>query len=142
MDLSAADGVQGKGAIGRRTLASHVPQTDGCERDVGAQQEREHRGAMDEVLGEAGRQAADVRDGVEVKTGAPDHDLQHSRRAPKKCARCSTLVTFDAGYLPRPGDLVEMPIVVQQSKTVIIGAGGYQQIRGGQRYALPAAGPG
>jgi len=29
---------------------------------------------MDEVLGEAGRQAVDVRDGVEVKTGAPDHD--------------------------------------------------------------------
>ena len=69
------------------TVAQHVPQPDHREEhEIDEQQGREHRGTVDEILKQAGRQAVDVRDQVEVETDAPDHDLQRqdSHRDPEK----------------------------------------------------------
>ena len=45
------------------------------EHRVDEVQGREHRGTVDEVLEQAGRQAVDVRDEMEIETDEPDHDL-------------------------------------------------------------------
>ena len=76
--------------------AQHVPQPDHCEEhQIYEEQGREHRRTVDEILEQAGRQAVDVRDEVEIETDEPDHNLQrqYRYRDPKK-----TPVLFDERY--------------------------------------------
>ena len=56
---------------------------------------REHRGTVDEILEEAGRQAIDVRGDAEVETGDPDHDCsaRTATEIRRKLLCCSTIAT-------------------------------------------------